>query len=164
MELPEQIYIDHFHKQVTKTDTCWLWTGYRAKGGHGQFRFKSKNHYVHRLAYLFHHKTIDDSLCVCHKCDNPICVNPDHLFLGTMSENMKDKIAKNRHAKGDNGMLSILSEDNVIEIMRLYKTGQYSQAQLGRRFKIGQTQISRIVNGHRWGHITAQVGTIPAIV
>lgn len=91
--------MERFWSKVNKTDECWLWTRGRTKQGYGTFSLDGKTHNAHRLAWLF---TYGDpgELQVLHRCDNPPCVRPDHLFLGTVADNMKD-----RDAKGRNGHL-----------------------------------------------------------
>ena len=78
---------------------CWEWTGTKV-GGYGRLGWKGKSDYAHRVAWRVFKGPIVDDLCVCHKCDNPSCVNPDHLWLGTHQQNMIDRENKNRTAKG----------------------------------------------------------------
>lgn len=83
-------------RNVKKTDGCWLWTGYTSTFGYGMMRFMGKSQNAHRLSWQVHRGPIPDGLSVLHKCDVPACVNPDHLFLGTQSDNMKDCASKGR--------------------------------------------------------------------
>lgn len=86
-----------FLKQVSKTSTCWLWQGAPTSGGYGRFWFDGVRKLAHRAAYEIFKGDIPEDMCVCHKCDNPLCVNPKHLFLGTHSDNMRDMGNKGRH-------------------------------------------------------------------
>jgi hypothetical protein len=87
-----------FWKYVNKTDGCWLWTGAIGGSGYGLLGVENRNVPAHRLSWQIHNGPIPDGLLVCHTCDNPPCVNPAHLWLGTNLDNARDKMAKGRHA------------------------------------------------------------------
>jgi len=88
---------DRFWSKVQKTENCWLWMGARTKLGYGQRGGrKTGRRYTHRLSWEMRFGPIPEGLCVLHHCDNPPCVNPDHLFLGTKKDNTQDMIAKGR--------------------------------------------------------------------
>jgi hypothetical protein len=90
-------HLERFMRKVVKGDGCWLWTGAPAQWGYGQFGMANKHWLAHRVSWFFHNGPIPDGMFVCHRCDVPLCVNPDHLFLGTHQDNMDDMRAKRRH-------------------------------------------------------------------
>jgi hypothetical protein len=90
-----------FNERVAKTEDCWLWTGqtYETKRPYGRFHFRDKRYLAHRISWVLHFGEIPPGLLVCHRCDNPKCVRPDHLFLGTYADNKWDSVRKGRARK-----------------------------------------------------------------
>jgi hypothetical protein len=138
---------------------CWIWKRSKIKG-YGYPGFKGKSIRAHRLSYLTFVGEIPNNLHVLHNCDNPPCVNPKHLFLGTHQDNMKDRNNKNRQAKGENQGNSKLLQKEVDEIRILWsaelaerakgKGAQLTQKELAKRFGVSQMQISDILNNKSW--------------
>lgn len=148
--------IEDFWKKVDikGPDDCWNWLSTKNELGYGFYRFNKKFNKSHRLSYIFTFGEIPEGLCVCHKCDNPSCVNPNHLFLGTMKDNTQDMIKKGRAIirKGEKHHKAKLTEEQVLEIRCLYKQG-ISQKDLAFKYNISIPTISQIINNILWKHI-----------
>jgi predicted XRE-type DNA-binding protein len=143
----------------TVVGECWEWKSALDSRGYGRVWFDGKVQKAHRVVYELVIGPIPEGegphgTCVCHACDNPKCIRPDHLFLGSNADNMRDRDEKGRAAnqKGESNGNSKLTADQVSEIRRLYADGLTQQA-IADRFGIGQQQVSRVVNGKRWTHL-----------
>ncbi len=158
---------DRFWAQVQKSDGCWLWTGGIFPTGYGWFNVSGKMLRAHRFSWELHFGPIPDGKIVCHHCDNPACVRPDHLFLGTAQDNKDDCVAKGRQATGDRNGSRIhperlargedhgrakLTEEDVREIRALLASGD-SKSDLGRRFGVTHGMIRHIAAGRSWRHV-----------
>jgi hypothetical protein len=137
------------------TDECWEWQASLWVTGYGKFLLNGHEMLSHRIAYELSIGPIPEGMHVLHHCDNPPCVNPSHLFLGTQVDNMHDMFSKNRqnHAYGEAIGAAKLTEVSVIEIRYLYATGGHSQRELGTIFGIDHSVISDIVTRKTWTHI-----------
>ena len=150
--------IKRFWKKVDKESEkpCWIWTASRNRNGqgYGQFGINYKIYVAHRIAYILQHKEIPDDLYVCHSCDNIICVNPDHLRLGTHQDNMNDMKNKGRSPKsksfGEQNGKAKLTKENVNEIKKLLKEGNLTQSIIGEKFNVSRENISAISRGKTW--------------
>lgn len=131
---------------------CWEWLGYKTRKGYGTQRFGGKKILAHRYSYELYNGKIPDGLCICHKCDNPSCVNPDHLFLGTIQENNLDCIKKGRIARGEKRG-SKLKEEDIKLIRNLYNTYKIYHKQIATMFGVSRTSITLILNNKRWSHV-----------
>lgn len=136
---------------IRKTDGCWIWSGSVQKAGYGVVAFNRKCILAHRLSWMAHNGDIPKGLFVCHKCDNPPCINPDHLFLGTALDNANDRDSKHRgyDRRGTKNGRSKLSEISVQEI-RLRFASKENRKGIALDFGIGLTQLRRIANGVHW--------------
>jgi len=146
---------ERFLKYVDKTDYCWIWLGSKDKSGYGHFfvdSFKRTPKGAHRVSYELNVGEIPHGLCVLHKCDNPSCVNPEHLWLGTKLDNAKDKINKGRdiYLRGQDSWASKLTKNKVKRIRSLYKDKKHNQTSLSKLFDIHQSSVSLIVNNKTW--------------
>lgn len=145
---------------VGRPDECWPWTAGDNGSGYGRlFVEKGRKVYAHRFAYaLAAGKEPPADLCVCHRCDNPPCCNPAHLFLGSKAENNADMAAKGRArpptVRGEQHGLSRLSEDDVREIRASYAAGGRSQRALARQFGVDQALIWMVIHRKAWAHVT----------
>jgi hypothetical protein len=144
-------------------DDCWEWTGTKTRKGYGQIRVAGHNMQAHRVSYELNVGPITAGLFACHRCDNPPCVNPGHLFLGTAADNSSDMVARGRtraggyFAKGSARSNAKLTEHDVITILERLARGD-SHSTLGRRFGIAPSLISGIATGKRWRHVPRPLG------
>jgi hypothetical protein len=145
-----------FWNNVDKsTDGCWLWQGWLDSKGYGAIRVNGSAIKAHRLSYELHRGTIPDGLFVCHTCDVPRCVNPDHLFLGTAEDNVNDMMAKGRHSalRGSQCWNAKLTEQDVLDIRRLYAQGNISTRALGKKYGVTKTAILWVIQEKNWRHL-----------
>jgi hypothetical protein len=140
--------------QKRGVDDCWVWTGnLTEKNGYGRLRVSGQMVCAHRVSWELHNGLIPEGLLVLHKCDNPPCCNPAHLFLGTHKDNSMDAIAKSRHAHGERAGTAVLTADQVREIRTLYSTKQANQPELAVMFNQNTGNISRIIRREMWGSV-----------
>lgn len=136
---------------VRGADECWPWTGGFA-GSYGQLSIGGRRQPAHRAAFHAHTGIDPGDLCVCHRCDNPACCNPAHLFLGTVRENTHDAMQKGRLARGERHPLARLSESAVHRIRERHRAGE-SQASIARAFAVTPRSIRLILTGQTWRHV-----------
>lgn len=130
---------------------CTIWTKSKSEKGYGRVWYNGKLWLAHRLAYLKTFGMFDLTLCVLHKCDNPSCVNPDHLFLGTNNDNVQDRTRKNRsaHHWGELSGMKKLTLEQVTQIRSLSGTCRG----IGKQFGISKAQVSKIKNNICWRQV-----------
>lgn len=143
--------LQRFDKLINKKGDCWEWLGkIEVGGGYGVFCVKLDTFKAHRVSLFLHTKLDPKEMFVCHKCDNRSCVNPNHLFLGTNADNMKDALLKGRMFLGEKNHQSKLTMKDVIKIRKLYKDGNMSQSEISKMFPVSSKAINLIVNNKRW--------------
>ena len=145
---------ERFWINVSRGNGCWHWTGYLDPNGYGRINVENTPKLAHRLSWEIEHGVIlTPNQHVCHKCDNPKCVRPSHLFLGDQAKNMADKMAKGRHAfgvsRGEAHGCAKLTESDVRAIRGSGKAGK----SLAEEFGISNSQVSDIRNRRVWKHL-----------
>lgn len=128
---------------------CWLWVGYinnRLTNPRPMFCYQSDKYYAARVAYFIEYKVDPGELEVCHECDRPLCVNPDHLWLGTQKDNMVDCFSKGRGQLGNHTKLKPGQREQICE---LYATGSYTYREIAEAFGISWHHVRGIVKGRQ---------------
>jgi hypothetical protein len=155
---------ERFDSKVDRSggpDACWNWTASITGSGYGQIgrgRAGEGNALSHRLAWELARGPIPETLQVLHRCDNKLCCNPAHFFLGTQLDNIRDMDAKGRGRRprgrrGIAGPNAKLTDADVVAMRELYATGQADQVELAARFGVGQSTVSSIVRRETWSHL-----------
>lgn len=136
---------------------CWKWIGYFNNKGYGNIGLFGTYHLAHRLIYQCYHGKINPNICVLHHCDNTVCVNPNHLFLGTRKDNILDMVNKQRQntQKGSKHCNAKLTEDDVVEMMNGTITGKYTRiADIVKSYNVSEVVIRKIFKGLLWKQVT----------
>ena len=136
-------------------DSCWLWQKSKRSHGYGNAwdKHKGKIVYAHRAAYELANGPIPKGMHVCHHCDTPACVRPDHLFLGTPASNAADRNAKGRHSRGERHGRAKLCENDVREIKDLAAASRYFYREIAAMYGVSRSAICLITAGKRWCHL-----------
>jgi hypothetical protein len=142
-----------FWSKVQKSPTCWNWIG-AISCGYGHFNVNGIIYRSHRVAWMLAYGEIPPGLHVCHHCDNPPCVRPDHLFLGTMRDNIKDASRKGRIARGEKQGSAKLDSEQVLEIRRT-STNPVGRSDVifAAKFGVEVHAIAKARKGFSWKHI-----------
>jgi hypothetical protein len=140
---------------VKGPDDCWEWQAYIDARGYGRFKFEGKDDRAHRVSWVLERGQIPDGLCILHKCDNPKCVNPDHLYIGTHQDNMRDRTDRNRSAHnrifGERHGHSKATAEQVLEIRKIGHSK--SLKEMSALFGLSVSHISRLRSRKLWPHI-----------
>jgi hypothetical protein len=133
-------------------DDCWPWLAAKDGKGYGAFSFNRKRATAHRVAFFFSHGhwPVHDA---CHKCDNPACCNPAHLFDGTHQDNMDDMVAKRRHQHGERNGHRKLTEVQVLEIRRRYIPRKVTGRALAAELNVSHATVEDVIAGRTWRHL-----------
>lgn len=152
------ILLDRFWSKVQKTNTCWLWTGAHSvlqknpKFQYGIMIVCWKRRMAHHLSWeIANNKKIPKGMCVLHKCDVPLCVRPDHLWIGTQADNVRDRVSKGRSAspRGEKNCRSKLKEKDIHKIRRMIREGIKDDV-IGKKFCVQRWTICRIRYNKNW--------------
>ena len=145
---------ERFWEKVRKGQGCWEWTAYKDRDGYGRFSLDGKRRMAHRVALMLEGIDIPSGMCVCHTCDNPSCVRPDHLFIGTHQDNVTDMMQKGRQVvvRGDELPHSKLTEEDI-PLIREYLRYGCNHKYIASLFGVSRPTIGLINIGHTWSHI-----------
>lgn len=155
--------MERFMAQIDNSGSCWEWTGTRHRQGYGWFGMGGKKIMAHRAAYTLFVGPIPKGLLVCHRCDNPSCANPEHLFLGTYRDNNRDCVAKGRHIApsgpcpekglpGESNPNAKFTAGSVREMRQLFAEGSRI-ADIARRFSVSWSGAEHAIKGRSWKHL-----------
>lgn len=155
--------VDFWAKVTKRKGACWVWKGALTRDGYGQVMYHGRGRGAHRLAWELTNGPVPDGKYVLHHCDNPPCINPEHLWVGTQKDNMLDCATKDRTGRGGwahgnrktkNGIRRggvKLSKDDIFKIREMLASGKFSLAQIGKKFDTVQSHIYQIKTGKCWG-------------
>ncbi len=139
-----------FWNKVIKTNHCWIWSGCTVRG-YGRVNTGNAIQYAHIVSWELCNGPVPKGMCVCHSCDNPPCVRPEHLFLGSNVENWNDMRNKCRHAHGEK--LSKITAQDVIDIRVGHSSGDFTMKELADMFEVSYTNIHAIIQRRSWKHV-----------
>ena len=160
----DAVTVERFWTKVRKGEGCWEWLAAKNRTGYGAFGgTRPAVELAHRYSYRITYGAFDDELCVCHRCDNPACVRPDHLFLGTKGDNNRDMFAKKRgvfcHRKAEEHQRAKLTNDDVQFIRRRIHEGETISA-LAAKYGVTITAIWNMWNGRSWTSVPWPDGVV----
>lgn len=143
-----------FWSKVTKSDGCWIWNGYKNQDGYGRMVVNERLVMTHRIAFAIHHEQPLKRL-ILHSCDNPACVNPSHLSVGSQKENVADMDAKRRRyiSKGEEIHCAKLTDEMVLKIRHLKEASNIRVAAISRMFNVSHRTIRLVILRETWKHV-----------
>jgi hypothetical protein len=146
-EIPARARL-RFLDKVDMSGDCWEWMGTPNKDGYGSFKCNGKMYLAHRIAFVLEFGQLDDRLCICHTCDNTLCVNPRHLWMGTNGENQQDKASKGR-VVGELNPRAKVSNRQMQEIRNRFTQGE-SVKRLAAEFNYSRHHLYKMLRGDQW--------------
>lgn len=161
-----KLALEKFAHLAERRGECLMWTGSALASGYGQTSYKGRKDLAHRVAFEIAKGPIPPGMCVCHSCDNPPCIEPSHLWIGTHADNTHDAVNKGRMAsgsrhgthtrpdlipRGERRAFSKLTREQVVEIK--CRIGNESQSDIAADYGVGQGTISKIARGVKWSHV-----------
>lgn len=138
---------------VDEKSGCWNWAGGLTDSGYGRITKGGRTSLAHRISYEHFNGAIPKGLYVCHKCNNRRCVNPDHLYLGTHADNTRDMLAAGNQSRGEKNGQSILTQEHVVKIKDMIKSGVIPYRKIGLEFGVSRSAIKDIASGRTWGWV-----------
>lgn len=152
-ELGEQ-FAAKFHASYQTGEGCWEWAQTKFANGYGAVCYGGRVLQAHRVSYVLEHGSVETSKFVCHKCDNPACVRPDHLFLGTQKQNMADMLTKGRgNVRHGEYSGSAKLNDGKVRFARIAHQCGMTYTRIGQIFGVSYKTIEQAVKRQRWAHV-----------
>lgn len=152
-QLHGKTLMERWSAYVTRGAGCWEWSGYKDPNGYGRLSIDNRPILAHRVSWEIHRGPLTSADHICHRCDNPSCVRPEHLFLGDHAANMADKMAKKRHrygvSRGEAHGCSKLTIEQVHEI----RAAEGTVSDIARRFQMSRTQVRDIRERRSWRYV-----------
>ena len=142
----------NFFQKVAKTCCCWIWYGGRHTSGYGSFRIGRRTYHAHQASWIIHFDWPKNKLFVLHTCDNPLCVKPDHLYLGTAKDNARDAKERGRAGIGGRNGKAKITVWKMAEIKDLFREG-WDHKSLADKFCVSEMDIEEILLGKQWEEI-----------
>lgn len=147
---------DRFWRKVKKGRSCWKWNGAVGNNGYGRINTAGRGMPIesaHRVVWVLTFGPIPEGKFVLHRCDNKLCVNPKHLWIGTQADNMRDMKKKGRGCIGEKNGQARLNRNTVLKIRKVYSTGKFSQSKVATMFGISRCHVHQIASRRNWNHI-----------
>lgn len=143
-----------FEKSYRVTPGCWIWLGALSDRGYGKFGASRKEKWqAHRLSYEIYKGEIPEGLVIRHRCDNPCCVNPEHLLAGTQGDNIRDSVERGLMPRGEAQGSSKLTEASVLQIRDLCSSGLFTRPQIGRWYGVARQTVNDVHSRRQWKHV-----------